>query len=93
MVAMKSRFSLIACTIVLILCVASQIALVSAAAVYQDESAQRLYKAFGASQELVLRSNSKLDYLRITAPNGAKLSLFGLQLKCPRILQSVTGNI
>ncbi len=94
-VAMKSRFSLIACTIVLILCVASQIALVSAAAAYQDEFSSTTLQSFWSftgTGSYDLTANS--DYLRLTAPNGAKLStISGSNLNAPRILQSVTGNI
>jgi regulation of enolase protein 1 (concanavalin A-like superfamily) len=95
-VALKRRFNIIAVTTVLILCVTSQIALASAAAAYQDEFTSGTLQSFwtftAGTGSYSLTAHS--DYLRLTAPNGAKLStITGSNLNAPRMLQSVTGNL
>lgn len=93
----KSRTAVAVVATVLILCIISQIGLVSAAAAYQDEFATTALQSFWTFNNPAGTGSYSLtahsDYLRLTAPNGAKLStISGSNLNAPRMLQSVTGN-
>ncbi len=98
MVAMKRRFSIIAVTTVLILCVASQLALVSAAAAYQDEFDSTSLQSFWTFINPMGTSSYSLtahsDYLRITAPQNSRLGSIpgGSNQNAPRMLQPVTDS-
>lgn len=90
----KLKLTIIATTVMIILCLSSQFAQVSASAGYQDEFTESTLQSYwtfineSGTSSYSLTTNT--GYLRITAPAGARLSPGNTN--APRVLQTVTGD-
>jgi regulation of enolase protein 1 (concanavalin A-like superfamily) len=91
----KTKFALITTALVLTICLATQVAQVSAAAAYQDEFTATTLQSFWTFNNPLGTGAYSLTahsgYLRITAPVGVALAPSSNE-NAPRMLQSVTGD-
>jgi regulation of enolase protein 1 (concanavalin A-like superfamily) len=92
----KGRFAIISITTVLVLCIASQVALVSASAAYQDEFTSSPLQSFWTFTNPATTGSYSFTnpgYLTITAAQNSRMGTSGTSNRnAPRILQSVTDN-
>lgn len=93
----KSKLALITTATVMIICLVSQVAQVSAAAAYQDEFSTTTLQSYWTFANPAGTGSYSLTahsgYLRITAVQNSKLSITsGSNTNAPRMLQSVTGS-